>query len=69
MTAPIHATEMLLFSVLLTGFDHWQSTILGSLMNTRALMELIVPNVGYDFGFCRERCLPCWSSWRSARRS
>jgi Kef-type K+ transport system membrane component KefB len=35
----------------LCGFDHYQSSILGSLMNTRALMELIVLNIGYDMGF------------------
>jgi Kef-type K+ transport system membrane component KefB len=29
---------------------HWQSLLLGSLMNTRALMELIVLNIGYDLG-------------------
>jgi Kef-type K+ transport system membrane component KefB len=33
-----------------TGFDHKEATILGSLMNTRALMELIVLNIGYDMG-------------------
>jgi Kef-type K+ transport system membrane component KefB len=30
------------------GFDNTQSWILGSLMNTRGLMELIVLNIGYD---------------------
>ena len=35
----------------LAGFGHHQSTILGSLMNTRALMELIVLNIGFDLGF------------------
>ena len=35
----------------LSGFDHKESTILGSLMNTRALMELIVINIGFDLGF------------------
>jgi len=35
----------------IAGFDHRESTILGSLMNTRALMELIVLNIGYDLGF------------------
>ena len=35
----------------LSGFDHKEATILGSLMNTRALMELIVLNIGYDMGF------------------
>ena len=34
-----------------SGFDHAQSSILGSLMNTRALMELIVLNIGLDLGF------------------
>jgi len=33
-----------------TGFDRWQAAVLGSLMNTRALMELIVLNIGYDLG-------------------
>ena len=33
------------------GFSHWESSILGSLMNTRALMELIVLNIGFDLGF------------------
>ena len=31
-----------------SGLDRWQSAVLGSLMNTRALMELIVLNVGYN---------------------
>lgn len=35
----------------LFGFAHKESAILGSLMNTRALMELIVLNIGYDLGF------------------
>jgi Kef-type K+ transport system membrane component KefB len=35
----------------MSGFSHDQSSILGSLMNTRALMELIVLNIGYDLGF------------------
>lgn len=34
----------------MTGLDHNQSRILGVMMNTRALMELIVINVGYDLG-------------------
>lgn len=33
------------------GFDRWRSLTLGSLMNTRGLMELIVLNVGYDLGY------------------
>ena len=32
------------------GFDKVQSWILGTLMNTRGLMELIVLNIGYDLG-------------------
>ncbi len=35
----------------IAGFAHQESTILGSLMNTRALMELIVLNIGFDLGF------------------
>jgi Kef-type K+ transport system membrane component KefB len=34
-----------------SGLDHHQSSILGVLMNTRALMELIVLNIGYSLGF------------------
>jgi Kef-type K+ transport system membrane component KefB len=37
------------------GFDHWQSAVLGSLMNTRGLMELIALNVGYDLGFLPQK--------------
>ncbi len=37
------------------GFDHRESAILGSLMNTRALMELIVLNIGYDLGFIPQK--------------
>jgi Kef-type K+ transport system membrane component KefB len=39
----------------LTGFEHKEATILGSLMNTRALMELIVLNIGYDMGFIPQK--------------
>jgi Kef-type K+ transport system membrane component KefB len=35
----------------LTGFERNDAALLGSLMNTRALMELIVLNIGYDLGF------------------
>ena len=35
----------------IAGFSHQESTILGSLMSTRALMELIVLNIGFDLGF------------------
>jgi Kef-type K+ transport system membrane component KefB len=34
-----------------SGFSHQDSTVLGSLMNTRGLMELIVLNIGFDLGF------------------
>jgi Kef-type K+ transport system membrane component KefB len=34
-----------------SGFNHQESTVLGCLMNTRALMELIVLNIGFDLGF------------------
>ena len=34
-----------------SGFDHAESLVLGTLMNTRALMELIVLNIGFDLGF------------------
>jgi Kef-type K+ transport system membrane component KefB len=35
----------------LTGFSTQESTVMGVLMNTRALMELIVLNIGFDLGF------------------
>jgi Kef-type K+ transport system membrane component KefB len=35
----------------IAGFNSRESTILGCLMNTRALMELIVLNIGFDLGF------------------
>jgi Kef-type K+ transport system membrane component KefB len=35
----------------LTGFNHTEANVLGTLMNTRALMELIVLNIGFDLGF------------------
>jgi len=35
----------------LCGLNHPQSAVLGALMNTRALMELIVLNIGFDLGF------------------
>jgi Kef-type K+ transport system membrane component KefB len=35
----------------LSGLNSAEAAILGSLMNTRALMELIVLNIGYDLGF------------------
>ena len=37
------------------GFARAQSLALGSLMNTRGLMELIVLNVGYDLGFLPQK--------------
>lgn len=33
------------------GFGHDEALVLGTLMNTRALMELIVLNIGLDLGF------------------
>ncbi|MFO1206768.1 MAG: cation:proton antiporter [Burkholderiales bacterium] len=33
-----------------SGFNHAESSILGFMMNTRALMELVVINVGYQLG-------------------
>lgn len=32
-------------------FDHRKGAIIGTLMNTRALMELIALNIGFDLGF------------------
>ncbi|HTV78074.1 MAG TPA: cation:proton antiporter [Steroidobacteraceae bacterium] len=39
----------------LTGFAHQEATVLGTLMNTRALMELIVLNIGFDLGFIPQK--------------
>lgn len=39
----------------LTGFPRQEAAILGTLMNTRALMELIVLNIGYDLGFIPQK--------------
>jgi len=39
----------------LSGFDSHQSWVLGTLMNTRGLMELIVLNIGYDMGFIPQK--------------
>ncbi len=43
------------FAARLSGFNRDDSMILGSLMNTRALMELIVLNIGYDLGFIPQK--------------
>jgi Kef-type K+ transport system membrane component KefB len=39
----------------IAGFDRHQSWVLGTLMNTRALMELIVLNIGFDLGFIPQK--------------
>lgn len=39
----------------LCGFDRNEASILGTLMNTRALMELIVLNIGFDLGFIPQK--------------
>jgi Kef-type K+ transport system membrane component KefB len=38
-----------------SGFSHQEATVLGCLMNTRALMELIVLNIGFDLGFIPQK--------------
>ena len=37
------------------GFDRNQSSVLGTLMNTRALMELIVLNIGFDLALIPQK--------------
>ena len=37
------------------GFNRNESSLLGTLMNTRALMELIVLNIGFDLGFIPQK--------------
>jgi Kef-type K+ transport system membrane component KefB len=39
----------------LSHFDRHQSWLLGALMNTRGLMELIVLNIGFDLGFLPQK--------------
>jgi Kef-type K+ transport system membrane component KefB len=39
----------------LSGFDHAESAMMGFMMNTRALMELIVVNVGLDLGVISQK--------------
>jgi Kef-type K+ transport system membrane component KefB len=39
----------------LSGLDHQASKVIGVMMNTRALMELIVINIGYDLGVISPR--------------
>ncbi|HZO23371.1 MAG TPA: cation:proton antiporter [Steroidobacteraceae bacterium] len=39
----------------LCGFDRHRAWVLGSLMNTRGLVELIALNVGYDLGFIPQK--------------
>ena len=43
----------------LCGFGHWGAAVLGTLMNTRPLMELILLNVGLDLRFIPQRSSPC----------
>jgi Kef-type K+ transport system membrane component KefB len=38
-----------------SGFDHPESAMIGFMMNTRALMELIVINVGFDLGVISQK--------------
>jgi K+:H+ antiporter len=38
-----------------SGFNHDESAIIGFMMNTRALMELIVINVGFDLGVISQK--------------
>ena len=38
-----------------SGFDHRESAMMGFMMNTRALMELIVINVGLDLGVISQK--------------
>jgi len=38
-----------------SGFEHSESAMIGFMMNTRALMELIVVNVGFDLGVISQK--------------
>jgi Kef-type K+ transport system membrane component KefB len=37
------------------GFNRNESAMMGTLMNTRALMELIVLNIGFDLGLIPQK--------------
>ena len=43
------------FAGRVSGFHPLQAWVLGTLMNTRALMELIVLNIGFDLGFIPQK--------------
>jgi Kef-type K+ transport system membrane component KefB len=38
-----------------SGFNHPETAMMGLIMNTRALMELIVINVGFDLGVISQK--------------
>ena len=38
-----------------SGFEHTEAAMMGFMMNTRALMELIVINVGFDLGVISQK--------------
>lgn len=43
------------FAARRSGFNHPESSMIGFMMNTRALMELIVINVGFDLGVISQK--------------
>lgn len=43
------------FAARRSGFNHAESSMIGFMMNTRALMELIVINVGFDLGVISQK--------------
>jgi Kef-type K+ transport system membrane component KefB len=55
LAATLGKTIPVYWAARLSGFDAAHSWILGSLMNTRALMELIVLNIGLDLGLIPPR--------------
>ncbi len=47
-----------------SGLPTRDAMAIGTLMNSRGLMELIIINIGLQRASSRLNCLPRWSSWR-----
>ena len=49
-----------LISRLASGMSWRESWLMGALLNTRGLMELVVLNIGYEMGILSPTSSPCW---------
>ena len=52
-----------------TGISNREALGIGTLMNARGLMELIIINIGLQRGIISLLSSPCLSSWPSSLRS